>query len=316
MKHDDRVKLRTGLEISRMALGTAAFGGLYASVTNQQCFETFDAAIKSGINYLDTAPHYGKGRSEMRIAQALTSIDRSSVVISTKVGRLLVPSSTDVDTFFLDADNSVERRFDFSAVGIRRSFEDSLRRLGTDHIDILFIHDPDDHADDAVLKAYPELEKMRSEGLIKAIGIGMNQCQIPSRMIRETDIDLVLIAGRYSLLDQSAANELLPLALERGVDVIAAGVFNSGVLANPVKGATYDYTPASDELIARAQRIRQVLDGHQISLTGAAMHFPLQHPAVKAVLVGCRSAGEVAKNIEEFDKAIPNKVWEDLVSVQ
>jgi D-threo-aldose 1-dehydrogenase len=316
MKHDDRVKLRTGLEISRMALGTAAFGGLYASVTNQQCFETFDAAIKSGINYLDTAPHYGKGRSEMRIAQAHKSIDRSSVVISTKVGRLLVPSSTDVDTFFLDADNSVERRFDFSAVGIRRSFEDSLRRLGTDHIDILFIHDPDDHADDAVLKAYPELEKMRSEGLIKAIGIGMNQCEIPSRLIRETDIDMVLIAGRYSLLDQSAGNELLPLALERGVDVIAAGVFNSGVLANPVKGATYDYTPASDELIARAQRIRQVLDGHQISLTGAAMHFPLQHPAVKAVLVGCRTAEEVAKNVEEFDKAIPNKVWEDLVSVQ
>jgi D-threo-aldose 1-dehydrogenase len=316
MKHDDRVKLRTGLEISRMALGTAAFGGLYASVTNQQCFETFNAAIKSGINYLDTAPHYGKGRSEMRIAQALMSIDRASVVVSTKIGRLLVPSNLDVDNFFLDADNSVERKFDFSAAGVRRSFEDSLRRLGTDYIDILFIHDPDDHADDAVLKAYPELERMRSEGLIKAIGIGMNQCQIPSRMIRETDIDLVLIAGRYSLLDQSAADELLPLALERGVDVIAAGVFNSGVLANPVKGATYDYTPASDELIARAQRIRQVLDGHQISLTGAAMHFPLQHPAVKAVLVGCRTAEEVAKNVEEFDKAIPNKVWEDLVSVQ
>jgi D-threo-aldose 1-dehydrogenase len=299
-----------------MALGTAAYGGLYASVTDQQCLDTFDAAIKSGINYLDTAPHYGKGRSEMRIAQALKNIDRSSVVISTKIGRLLDPSTTDIDTFFLDADNSVERRFDFSASGVRRSFEDSLRRLGTDYIDILFIHDPDDHADDAVLKAYPELEKMRSEGLIKAIGIGMNQCEIPSRLIRETDIDMVLIAGRYSLLDQSAANELLPLALQRGVDVIAAGVFNSGILANPVQGARYDYMPASDELIARAQRIREVLDGHQISLTGAAMQFPLQHPAVKAVLVGCRTEGEVAKNVEEFDKAIPNKVWEDLVSVQ
>jgi D-threo-aldose 1-dehydrogenase len=134
--------------------------------------------------------------------------------------------------------------------------------------------------------------------------------------VRETDIDMVLIAGRYSLLDQSAADELLPLALERGVDVIAAGVFNSGILANPVKGATYDYMPASDELIARAMRIREVLDGHQVSLTGAAMQFPLQHPAVKSVLVGCRSVDEVAKNIEEFDRAIPNKVWEDLVSVQ
>jgi D-threo-aldose 1-dehydrogenase len=316
MKHGDRVKLRTGLEISRMALGTAAFGGLYASVTDEQCQETLSAAIDEDINYLDTAPHYGKGRSEMRIAQALKSIDRSSLVISTKVGRLLVPSSTDEDTFFLDADNSVERQFDFSASGVRKSFEDSLMRLGTDYIDILFIHDPDAHADDAVLKAYPELEKMRSEGLIKAIGIGMNQCEIPSRFICETDIDMVLIAGRYSLLDQSAENELLPLALERGVDVIAAGVFNSGILANPVKGATYDYMPASEELIARAQHIREILDGHQISLAGAAMHFPLQHPAVKAVLVGCRTAGEVAKNVEEFDKAIPNKVWEDLVSLQ
>ena len=252
----------------------------------------------------------------MRIGQSLKDINRDNLVISTKIGRLLVSSTTDIDDFFLDADNTVERKFDFSASGVRASFEASLQRLGVDYIDILFIHDPDDHADDAVLKAYPELERMRSEGLIKAIGIGMNQTAIPSRLIRETDIDMVLIAGRYSLLDQSAADELLPLAIERGVDVIAAGVFNSGILANPVKGATYDYMPASDELIARAQRMREVLDGHQVSLTGAAMQFPLQHPAVKAVLVGCRSAEEVGRNIEEFDKMIPNKVWQDLVSAQ
>ena len=316
MHHSDRVRLRTGLEVSRLALGTAAFGGLFTSVSDQQCFDTLHAAVDAGINFIDTAPHYGKGRSEMRIGQALRAGDREKVVISTKIGRLLVPSTTDVDDFFLDADNSVERKFDFTAAGVRASFESSLERLGIDHIDILFIHDPDDHADDAVLRAYPELAKMRSEGLIKAIGIGMNQSAVPARLVRETDIDMVLIAGRYSLLDQSAADELLPLALERGVDVIAAGVFNSGILANPVKGATYDYMPASDELIARAVRIREVLDGHQVSLTGAAMQFPLQHPAVKSVLVGCRSVDEVAKNIEEFDRAIPNKVWEDLVSVQ
>lgn len=316
MHHSDRVRLRTGLEVSRLALGTAAFGGLFSSVPDQQCSDTLHAAIDAGINFIDTAPHYGKGRSEMRIAQALRAGDREKVVISTKIGRLLVPSTTDIDDFFLDADNSVERKFDFSAAGVRASFEASLQRLGVNSIDILFIHDPDDHADDAVLKAYPELERMRSEGLIKAIGIGMNQTAIPSRLIRETDIDMVLIAGRYSLLDQSAADELLPLALERGVDVIAAGVFNSGILANPVRGATYDYMPASDELIARAQRIREVLDGHHVSLTGAAMQFPLQHPAVKSVLVGCRSVDEVTRNIEEFDKEIPNKVWEDLVSVQ
>lgn len=316
MHHSDRVRLRTGLEVSRLALGTAAFGGLFSSVPDQQCSETLHAAVDAGINFIDTAPHYGKGRSEMRIGAALKDVRREKLVISTKIGRLLVPSMTDIDDFFLDADNTVERKFDFTAAGVRASFESSLERLGVDYIDILFIHDPDDYADDAVLRAYPELERMRSEGLIKAIGIGMNQSAIPTRLVRETDIDMVLIAGRYSLLDQSAAEDLLPLALERGVDVIAAGVFNSGILANPVKGATYDYMPASDALISRAQRIREVLDGHNVSLTGAAMQFPLQHPAVKSVLVGCRSIDEVAKNVEEFDKAIPNKVWEDLVSVQ
>lgn len=316
MHHSDRVRLRTGLEVSRLALGTAAFGGLFASVSNQQCYETLHAAVDAGVNFIDTAPHYGKGRSEVRLGNAVKNLDTSQLVISTKIGRLLISSTTDIDDFFLDADNSVERKFDFSATGVRASLESSLQRLGLDHVDILFIHDPDDYADDAILRAYPELEKMRSEGLIKAIGIGMNQTAIPTRFVRETDVDMVLIAGRYSLLDQSAADELLPLAFKRGVDVIAAGVFNSGILANPVKGATYDYMPASDELIARAQRIREVLDGHQVSLTGAAMHFPLQHPAVKSILVGCRSVDEVAKNIEEFDKAIPNKVWQDLESVQ
>jgi D-threo-aldose 1-dehydrogenase len=156
---------------------------------------------------------------------------------------------------------------------------------------------------------------MRSEGIIKAIGVGMNQCETPTRVIKETDIDMVLIAGRYSLLDQKALEGLLPTALERNVDIIAAGVFNSGILANPVKGATYDYVPASDELLAKAVRIREVLDGHKVSLTSAALQFPLRHPAVKSVLVGCRSAAEVTTNITEFNKTIENKVWDDLVSV-
>jgi D-threo-aldose 1-dehydrogenase len=215
----------------------------------------------------------------------------------------------------MDADNSVERKFDFSARGVRQSLEGSLERLGLDSVEILFIHDPDANADEAILEAYPELDRMRSEGIIKAIGVGMNQCETPTRVIKETDIDMVLIAGRYSLLDQKALEALLPAALERNVDIIAAGVFNSGILANPVKGATYDYVPASDELLAKAVRIREVLDGHQVSLTSAALQFPLRHPAVKSVLVGCRSAAEVATNITEFDKTIENKVWDDLVSV-
>lgn len=315
MKHNDKVRLRTGVEISRLSLGTAALGGLYTSVSDADCTDTVLTAIDNGINFIDTAPHYGKGTSEVRIGKALAGRDRSTFVISTKIGRLLVPSTTDIDDFFMDADNTVERKFDFSASGVRQSLEGSLERLGLDSVEILFIHDPDENADEAILEAYPELDRMRSEGIIKAIGVGMNQCETPTRVIKETDIDMVLIAGRYSLLDQKALEGLLPAALERNVDIIAAGVFNSGILANPVKGATYDYVPASDELLAKAVRIREVLDGHKVSLTSAALQFPLRHPAVKSVLVGCRSAAEVSINIAAFDKTIENKVWDDLVSV-
>ena len=315
MRHDDKVRLRTGVEISRLSLGTAAIGGLYTSVSDEDCTETILTAVDNGINFIDTAPHYGKGTSERRIGRALAGRDRSTFVISTKIGRLLVPSTTDIDDFFMDADNTVERKFDFSVSGVRKSLEGSLERLGMDSVEVLFIHDPDENADAAIIEAYPELDRMRSEGIIKAIGVGMNQCETPTRVIKETDIDMVLIAGRYSLLDQRALIELLPTALERNVDIIAAGVFNSGILANPVKGATYDYVPASDELLAKAVRIREVLDGHRVSLTSAALQFPLRHPAVKSVLVGCRSAAEVKTNIEAFDSPIENKVWDDLVSV-
>jgi D-threo-aldose 1-dehydrogenase len=315
MKHNDKVRLRTGVEVSRLSLGTAALGGLYTTVSEADCTDTVLTAIDNGINFIDTAPHYGKGASEVRLAKALSGRDRSTFVISTKVGRLLIPSTTDIDEFFMDADNTVERKFDFTASGVRQSLESSLERLGVDSVEILFIHDPDLNADDAILQAYPELERMRSEGVIKAIGVGMNQCEIPVRIMKETDIDMVLIAGRYSLLDQKAMKELLPTALARNVDVIVAGVFNSGILANPVKGATFDYMPASDELLAKAARIREVLDGHQVSLTSAALQYPLRHPAVKSVLVGCRSAAEVSTNIREFNKTVENAAWEDLESV-
>lgn len=315
MRHDEKVRLRTGVEISRLSLGTAAIGGLYTSVSDEDCTETILTAVDNGMNFIDTAPHYGKGTSERRIGRALAGRDRSTFVISTKIGRLLVPSTTDIDDFFMDADNTVERKFDFSASGVRQSLEGSLERLGMDSVEVLFIHDPDENADAAIIEAYPELDRMRSEGIIKAIGVGMNQCETPTRVIKETDIDMVLIAGRYSLLDQRALIELLPTAVERNVDIIAAGVFNSGILANPVKGATYDYVPASDELLAKALRIREVLDGHQVSLTSAALQFPLRHPAVKSVLVGCRSAAEVKTNIDAFNLPIENKVWDDLVSV-
>lgn len=308
MAHNSMVRLRTGVEISQLGLGTAAFGGLYTSVTDADVAATMRAAFESGITYIDTAPHYGKGISERRLAPLISG---KTLHISTKVGRLLAPCENDIDEYFKDADNHVERIKDYSAAGVERSLKDSLERLQLDCVDFLFIHDPDLPAevDQAIAEAYPALEKMRSQGLIKGIGIGMNSTPTPIRFIRETDIDLVLIAGRYSLLDRAAAEELLPAALAKGVDVIAAGVFNSGVIANPVAGSTFDYDPAPTEIIERAQRLRALCSEFNTAPTAAALQFPLRHPAVKAVLVGCRTATEVVQNCEAFDSQVPEGLW-------
>lgn len=312
MSHNTLIKLRTGLEISQFGLGTATFGGLFTSMSDKDVEMTVDAALECGITYIDTAPHYGKGSSERRLASVLRG--KSNFHISTKVGRILIPASNSVDLEFADADTHVVREFDYSASGVERSLKDSLERLEMEFVDIVYIHDPDDleYVEQSISEAYPALEKMRNDGFIKAIGVGMNQSAVPTRFINETDIDLVLIAGRYSLLDQSAANDLLPAALKRGVDVIAAGVFNSGILAKPVVGAPYDYTPADPEILSKALKIKAVLAKHGVSLSSAALQFPLRHPSVKAILVGCRNRDEVIENTKAFDEFISDEVWEDL----
>ena len=316
MAHNTQVRLRTGLSISQFGLGTATLGGLFTSISESEVDGLVATALRHGISFIDTAPHYGKGTSERRLARTLASVPRNSYVLSTKVGRILVPTPGATDESFADADNSVERVFDFSAKGVERSLKDSLERLGHNRADIVFIHDPDDYGDQAIAEAYPALEKMRNAGLISAIGVGMNQSAIPTRFVKETDIDMVLIAGRYSLLDQSAAKDLLPAAAAKGVDIIAAGVFNSGILANPVKGATYDYAPASDAIVARAQRINAILSSAGVSIAQAAMQFPLRNPVVKGILVGCRSGAEVESNITNFDKPVPEEVWNELSQIE
>jgi D-threo-aldose 1-dehydrogenase len=308
--HSGRVTLRGGIEISQLGLGTAPLGGMFTSVTEDESRGVIEAALDAGIKYFDTAPHYGKGTAERRLGVALHGISREKFVISTKVGRLLVPGDGSADADFADASAELMRTFDFSASGIERSLEGSLERLGIDQVEMLLIHDPDDHADQAISEAFPALIKMRNAGIIKAIGVGMNQSAIPTRFVNETDIDFVLIAGRYTLLDQSAGVDLLPAALRRGVDVIAAGVFNSGILANPVPGAFFHYAPASVQVISYAQRLKQLLDKFDVTLEQAAIQFPMTHPAVKAVVVGCRSRDEVRASIGAFDATIPPKVWE------
>lgn len=309
MTHEELVELKGGAVVSKLGLGTAQLGGLFTSVSDDEGQELIDVAMASGIHYFDTAPHYGKGVSESRLGQYLSHYPRSSWVLSSKVGRLLVPVENGKDSDFVDADNSVERLNDYSESGIRRSFEDSLKRMNIDSIDIVYIHDPDDFADDAINHAYPALEKLRSEGLIKSIGIGMNFNEIPTRMINQTDIDVVMNAGRYTLLDQSAADELFPAALRKGVSIVSVGVFNSGVLANPSADSHYFYQPAPAHIITRALEFQSALAEFGVKLQQAAIQFPMRHEAVKCVVVGCRSAKSLQENIENFDREVPPEAW-------
>jgi D-threo-aldose 1-dehydrogenase len=311
MRHNDKVELVNGVTTSRIGIGAAPLGGLFTSVSESDGVSVVETALSMGINYFDTAPHYGKGASEARLGKYLGAHSRDEYVLSTKVGRLLKPVSSEPDPDFLDADNSVERVFDFSGDGVERSLKDSLERMGKGFVEIVFIHDPDDHADWAITEAFPRLAKLRDEGVIKAIGVGMNQTAIPTRFINETDIDIVLMAGRYTLLDQTGLQELLPAALKKDVSVLAAGVLNSGILANPVAGATYDYMPASSLIIAKAQAIKSFFEEQEINLQQAALQFPFRHPAVKAILVGCRTESEVRSNVTNFDQMVPEKVWDD-----
>jgi D-threo-aldose 1-dehydrogenase len=292
--------------IGRLALGSAPLGGLYEPVSDEQARATIDAAWDQGIRMFDTAPHYGAGLSERRVGEALR--ERDGFVLSTKVGRLLVPDP-DGDESMFAGEPPVRRVFDFSRDGVRRSLDASLARLALDRVDIVHVHDPDDHLDQAIAEAVPALVELREEGAIGAVGAGMNDAAPLTRIVRESDVDCVLVAGRYTLLDQSAATELLPLCAERGVAVIAGGVFNSGILAD---GSTYDYAPASSDLLERARAIGAVCARHGVPLPAAAIAFPLRHPAVAAVVVGARSRAEIDADAGWFAAGVPDELWEDL----
>jgi D-threo-aldose 1-dehydrogenase len=201
---------------------------------------------------------------------------------------------------------------DWSADGVKRSINESLERLGVNHIDIVLLHDCEDHLEQTLREAYPVLDSYRSQGIIKAVGMGLNLCAPSVAVMKETDLDCALIAGRYTLLDQEAQEELFPLALKKNVSMIIGGVYNSGVLANPVKGASFDYAPVSENLLDRAIAIKAFLADRGISLTAAAIQFPLRHPAVTTVLTGSRSAAELHANVADFNVEIPNSIWNDL----
>ncbi|MFE7624785.1 aldo/keto reductase [Streptomyces sp. NPDC057509] len=305
------------VEVTALSFGAAAIGNLFSAVEPERAAAAVDAAWDAGIRYFDTAPHYGLGLSERRLGEALRRRPRDAYTLSTKVGRVLDPlpageaaSEGLSEGFAVRATH--RRRWDFSAAGVRRSIEDSLERLGLDRIDIAYLHDPDDHPEAAFHEAYPELERLRAEGAVGAIGAGMNQTAMLTRFVLDTDVDVVLCAGRHTLLDQSALTDLLPAAAARGRSVVVGGVFNSGLLADPRPGATYDYTTAPLNLLDRALHLKSVTEAHGVPLRAAALHYPLTHPAVAGVLVGTRSPDEVRDAAAQLNREIPDELWDDL----
>ncbi len=304
----------SGVEVSELSFGAAGIGNLYSEVGERQAHDAVAAAWQRGIRYFDTAPHYGLGLSERRLGAALREHPRTQYTISTKVGRRLEPSDGTGDDlangFAVPATH--RRVWDFSEDGVRRTLEASLERLGLDRVDIVYLHDPDDHAEAAFREGYPALEKLRSEGVVGAIGAGMNQAEMLTRFVRDTDVDVVLCAGRYTLLDHTALTELLPMAVSRGTSVVIGGAFNSGLLADPRPGATYNYATASPELLHRALRLKSVADRHGTTLRAAALAFCAAHPAVASVLVGARSAHEVLDCAHQFAAPVPAAFWQEL----
>ena len=278
---------------SDLAFGTASL------IPGAEATAAITAARDAGVRCFDTAPYYGLGQAELALGEALAGVDRSTVTLSTKVGRTVDPDAR-------------EWHFDYSRDAVLRSLEASLARLRVDRVDTVYVHDPDNHADEALATAIPTLIELRDEGVIGSVGAGMNQWQVPLRFIRESDLDVLLIAGRYSLLDASAARELFPECVERGVDIVIAGVYNSGILANPRDGASYDYRPASAERLARARAIQRVALEHRVTLRELAVAFSSAPAAVSATLLGVSSESQVRDNLAVWGAAVPSAVGAEL----
>ncbi|HEY8816923.1 MAG TPA: aldo/keto reductase [Candidatus Dormibacteraeota bacterium] len=313
MNASDRARLgRTSLDVTRFGLGTAPLAGLYEAVPEDQALAVISQAWDSGIRHFDTAPLYGFGLAEMRLGKALRDKPRDEFVLATKVGRLLRTDAPPEPGQNFKGTPPVNPVFDFSYDGVMRSVDESLERLQLERIDILHIHDPDDHYDHAIRGAYKALDHLRSEGIIQAVGAGMNQAEMLARFAREGNFDCFLLAGRYTLLDQVALDELLPICVERGIGIIAAGVYNSGILADPKPGARYNYTTAPAQLVDRARKISAVCDSHGVPLKAAALQFPMAHPSVSCIVVGCRSVDHLDESIRMFELDIPPALWRDL----
>jgi D-threo-aldose 1-dehydrogenase len=307
---------RTDLRVSRLGFGGVPLGGLYKDVSEDEADATVRRALDLGINYFDTAPIYGFGKSEIRLGREFAQRSRDSIVVATKVGYTLVPEDGGRDEkVFHRFDNVPPMRpvFDYSYDGIMRTFEGSLQRLNLSRVDILNIHDPDDHWEKAIGIVYPALHKLRSEGVVRAIGVGMNQAEMLARFAREGDFDCLLVAGRYTLIDHTGLRELLPICERKHISVIVGGPYNSGILATGARpGATYNYVDASPAVLEKVAAIEAVCGRHDVPLRAAALQFPMAHPSVAAIIPGARSVVEVAENVRLLSLSIPDDFWKEL----
>lgn len=340
MDPTERVKLgKTDLRVPQLGIGTNPLGGLHDDIPRDEAMAVIETAWELGIRYFDVAPVYGYGKAEQIVGDVLRDKNRDDYILTTKVGRLLLQAGPPdrEDTMVLwdgvqlyKGTPDVRPYFDFSYDGVMRSIEASQKRTGIERFDALHVHDPDLFPDEALDGAYKALDKLRSEGVIGAIGAGSNQWQVLAYLARRADFDCFLLAGRYTLLDQSALDEFLPLCSEKGIVVINGGVFNSGILAHPDPGSihsvssaadaipswkdnvTYNYVPAEPDMIQKVAQIKTICDRHNTPLRAAAIQFSLHHPSIPTVVVGPRTVEHVRDNLDMFRFDIPTDLWAEL----
>ena len=329
MQAGDREKIGLqGLEVTRLGLGGTTFGNMYSALDEQEGLDVIDASYMAGVRYFDTAPLYGYGMSETKMGPGLARYSRDEIAISSKVGYVLKErqEGDDYVDLFVDAPK-LTSYFDYSRDAVLHSIEGSLKRLKTDRLDIVLIHDPDDgksiepgwvpgdrvNFDQVMAEAYPALAELREQGVVKAIGLGMNQWQMLADFARAGNFDAFLLAGRYTLLEQESLRELLPLCAERDVRIIIGGPYNSGILATgAIEGATYNYAAAPEPLLERVRGIEAVCARHDVPLQAAALQFPFGHSAVATVIPGARTVAEVEGNVGFLQHAISADFWAEL----
>lgn len=325
---EKRPVTKGGLEVTIMGLGGTGLGNMYRATDPKVAHETVHAAFEKGLRYFDTAPVYGFGLAESRLGEAIQTLPRNEIVISSKVGYDLVPiPASEAKPALWDAAPPIRADFDYSRDAVMRSIEGSLKRLGTDHIDMLAIHDPDEALHfkkgedpyarsrfrEAMDGAYPALDELRSQGVIKAVGVGINQWEMLSDFVEAGQFDYFLVAGRYTLLEQEPLATLFPACERKGTKIVIGGPYNSGILATgAVQGATFNTKTASQEVLDRVARLNAICERHNVPLAAAALQFPLANRLVVSVIPGARSVAELEQNLNYLQWPIPVALWTDL----